>query len=429
MIAVPETYRWVSDSILAEAGCITVISTADAEKVRQSFGADDETHSTTPPTEDRFWTNEPTPSWAWFASPTDAAATVIEFNGFQGSRPEVLREASRASADGKAASAFWNVNGMVIVTCARRGKVVASIDLSLLDPSNEDAVRTLPRSLQRLGRTVSDEEAGLIAVAVAMVEQFTGVAVSASSLEAGTARVITPRACDLRTFTADDVPSHLADHPQLTKLLVALTPARQRLISQWATRIAVAEAGLDEEPAIAQVLSQFGDLGNVGQLAVPTLNPGVDALDGAITRRSDQISSEEMELGTYCTVEGYLTSQEAWAVSAVRQATNPDALSAALGCCDAAIVAASCAKLERPFVLVVDERGGRLVDADEPATRRAQAIADLLANLATSDLTTWENLVREAPSPLTAAERESAIATDRRRQAAGEFDEFKFSSD
>jgi len=53
----------------------------------------------------------------------EGVVVLIEDTGWQGSRPEVL---SRLSKRGAAASVSWNVNGLVMFSSARRGKVQAS---------------------------------------------------------------------------------------------------------------------------------------------------------------------------------------------------------------------------------------------------------------------------------------------------------------
>lgn len=425
MPALPDSYRWVYSSVLAEAGCITVIPASREDDTRQAFGASQDVWTVTPLSSEAFGDTEPPSSyWAWFArsgEPADADA-VIEFNGFQGSRPEVIRAASKASASGRAASAFWNVNGMVVFTCARKGKVIASVDLSTIDPEDEDAGEGLPRHVKRLMRAAWKGDA-LEALALAMVEEFTGVRFGASVLDSGGLRTITPRPDDLDAYDADYLPAHLRDYPELADLLVVMSPEHQRLMAREAMRIAVGEAGMSGEPSIAEVVGQFD------RVAVPVLGPGIGALDGAIARRTDEITLREMDSDPYGSIELYYLFQQAYAVDAVRQSTNPNPLSAALACCSDAIVAASCALLERGMTLIEDEQGGRLVDTHDPTAARKAAVVETLTAMARSDPSTWPPLLTQLPATLTPGEREAAINEDRQRRAAGEFIEYKLVSD
>lgn len=54
------------------------------------------------------------------------AVVVVENNGFQGSRADVLGPASRASRASTASSFFWNVNAVTAFSAARRGEVLFS---------------------------------------------------------------------------------------------------------------------------------------------------------------------------------------------------------------------------------------------------------------------------------------------------------------
>lgn len=398
---------------------------ADEAAVRVAFRAGDDVVSVVSLSDESFWDNEPASYWAWFSTEPAGSGnvTVVEVNGFQGSRPEVLRSVSKASTDGVAASAFWNVNGMVIFTCARRGKVIASIDLSTLDVDDEDGLTGLTRPLKALARTAAKDHADLPAVAIAMVEQFTGVNVGPEALDVGSAHLIWPVVEDFEGYNADYLPSHLNDFPQLATMLIALDPVRQRQIAKEATLIAVSEAGLSDHPAVALVLEQFADVD------VPVINPGVGALKGAIDRRADELTNEEMELSSYGAIEIDHTFQQAWALKATRHVTNPESLAAALACCGAAIVAAKCAMLERGMQLVRDDRGGRLVDTHDPTEERTAAVVQVLTEMADADQEDWPQLRTRLPSPLTGEERARAVQVDRRRQAAGEFDEYRISND
>jgi len=86
--------------------------------------------------------------------------------------PEVL---IALSADGRAASMFWNVNEDNAFTCARDGHLLATVDMyDAEDPEQAD----LPNELMPLFETAGAEDADLHAIGLAMVEQFTGIRVT-----------------------------------------------------------------------------------------------------------------------------------------------------------------------------------------------------------------------------------------------------------
>jgi hypothetical protein len=168
--------------VIQSAGCVTVAHLADPAKLHRAFGAD------TDPLPAADFPVEIDDEWAWFTS-SGEASVVVEDNGVQGSRGTVLGLASRASSNGKAASVFWNVNGLVIFSCARKGKLVGSIELLDVD---EDELEDIPRSLHRLAMQANLEGSDPIAVAAAMVEKFTGVSFGPTILDHGAGYAITP---------------------------------------------------------------------------------------------------------------------------------------------------------------------------------------------------------------------------------------------
>lgn len=103
----------------------------------------------------------------------DGVVVVIEENGFTGSDASVLTAVSRA---GRAASMFWNVNGLTRLSFAREGTVLSSFEPGLEEPS---AVPEVAAALA--GLDLADfrdlTEKGLVAV-----ERFTGRALGPGDL-------------------------------------------------------------------------------------------------------------------------------------------------------------------------------------------------------------------------------------------------------
>jgi hypothetical protein len=168
----PSTYAWMNEDLawFGVAACVTVATGASRAELAEAFGAD-------------------------LASPPSAfgigrlvsfreisgCQVAIEVDGYQGIEPEVL---AAASVRGRAASAFWNVNGLVKFGCAQDGQVlyiddfafdddrrglpgglVPLVDLVSVDLDDEDEVDETERPLRNT-------------VALAMVETFTGARVT-----------------------------------------------------------------------------------------------------------------------------------------------------------------------------------------------------------------------------------------------------------
>jgi hypothetical protein len=111
-VARPETaYRWVNDAI-GESGTVTMVTGMALEDVLRAFGAD--------PARPR--TGEDVRHSDRLAVGTIGDVVVaIQFSGWEGSRREVLR---RASAQGRAATAFWSITGATRFALAEDGEVL-----------------------------------------------------------------------------------------------------------------------------------------------------------------------------------------------------------------------------------------------------------------------------------------------------------------
>lgn len=119
-----QVYRWIERSSLELAATVTVVSGSTAEDVLRAFGADPAR-----PESLRAITDDVTGRMSidpWVAV-LDAGTAVlaVEYNGFAGTDKEVLR---RASAGGRAASMFWNVNAMTQLSFAEGGEVLAAFE-------------------------------------------------------------------------------------------------------------------------------------------------------------------------------------------------------------------------------------------------------------------------------------------------------------
>jgi hypothetical protein len=248
-----------------------------------------------------------------------AAAVLIENNGFEGSRMEVLAALSR---QGKAASVFWNVNGLVVFGCARRGNVVASVEL--LDAVAE----ALPRSLRPFLQD-GDVEQDPVAVGMAMVEEFTGVHLPA---EGEVTRPSTGYRIELPIFglpvTRDELVELGHPTPALVSAVLAASPTVRRRLSEWAARAAVDHAGLAADPWLGAVLGQLGTgaptvFGAEASRLRLQAHRGAEAATDALNDDTDHDGSR------YRSLEHWLP--EYWAMEALACTTIADDVTAALG--------------------------------------------------------------------------------------------------
>jgi hypothetical protein len=109
-----ESFDWVRQSEIGQAGCLTLARTADSEAVARAFGG--RVEQAREMSLDRIWAE-------FEGEPVVAVrrqgewVVAVEDNGWQGSRVEVLRGL------GFAVSAYWNVNALTRFSYARDGKV------------------------------------------------------------------------------------------------------------------------------------------------------------------------------------------------------------------------------------------------------------------------------------------------------------------
>ncbi|WP_377324660.1 DUF6461 domain-containing protein [Pimelobacter simplex] len=314
------SYAWLSDEL--EAGCLSVVVGSDASTSAECFGIDRDD----PVSMD---------SERWFVGPhasvveTDGPVSIVlEDNGFEGSRSVVLRPASKG---GKAASIFWNVNGMVIFSCARRGKVLWSGELGM-----EADLDGLPRSLVRFAELAdADDDVDPVAVGAAMVAAFTGVEVTAGPVEDAVWCAVSPQVEQPEAVTAE-TSSLRWDHPELLDALVTAPPAMRRPLVHALVHAVVHQASLAENEVAAAVLASVAV---DGPGSVP---PALDAWERQQARESDRLwvlqddavnaggdePLREEELRVY---------RPGYVISALRYACHVDDLSALLGAANAAV--------------------------------------------------------------------------------------------
>jgi hypothetical protein len=289
-------YRWVRDSVLGEAATVTVVTGASAEEVLDAFGADP---AEPVPMQELLEKYDIDP---WVAvlpvdGSTGGTVLAIEYNGWQGAQSPVLR---RASARGRAASMYWNVNALTNLAFARGGAVLASFEPPPHEPPDDAGVRA---ALDGIDLVDYHDRA---AKGLAAVERFTGRGLRPEDVErieaAGVAYRILPRLPEL--YPVERLPdgSRRWNSPAPlgpdTELLASRPDPQLRDLAWWVAAEVAARTGLDARDEVAE------------SLARRTLTP-------------------EAELQARATeLEGRHQHRQAWL--AVHAATNPDPLAAAI---------------------------------------------------------------------------------------------------
>jgi hypothetical protein len=115
----------------------------------------------------------------------------------------------------------------------------------------------------------------------------------------------------------------------------------------------------------------------------------------------------------------------AWVARAVRAATHPDALSAALESVGAARSVFGCSHTERAVAFRDDDRGRHQVYPTTD-TSRAPDLDRVVAAMVAGDPATWPDILAALPRPFTAAEREGHAARDLEWEESVAFQTWQF---
>jgi len=322
----PAAYLWVArDSTYEAAGCLTLVSGLEIERALTAVGADLSRQSGT---STGFAAEGMAAISAVSVLGEDAAVVLVEENGYEGSRPEVLKALSKKGA---AASAFWNVNGVVRFGCARRGKVVYTAELP------DDDAGQVPRILRKLVSAAEAEDADPLPIAVAMAVTFTGIELPDTEELSRPSRFhpISHPVLGL-PVTAEELLGLQYPTPELVGAARAASPEACRRLARWAALDAIDRAGLRDYPAITQVVDQFENA--VGPVA---LDPGFFDLKNQVSRELDMANAASdvasNEVFTTNEEKARLHAEERawgrrhWAVQALLYTAVNDPVTAALG--------------------------------------------------------------------------------------------------
>jgi hypothetical protein len=180
-------------------------------------------------------------------TPVDEWLIGVEYNGFQGSRPEVLRA---ASTGGTAVSVYWNVNGTNRFTYSTGGRTTVGFDMRRPEDrygAAPDALTTLLDGLE-FGNGSDAYAAGL-----ALAERVTGVRLTGTLLDRTYRRAV------LRAVPEDLVPEGMVGHPALDEpfvrsVLAAPTADKIPAINRYVAEAIVRDTGIEDVPEVRAAL-------------------------------------------------------------------------------------------------------------------------------------------------------------------------------
>ncbi|GIJ56633.1 DUF6461 domain-containing protein [Virgisporangium aurantiacum] len=227
----------------------------------------------------------------------------VEYNGFEGSRPEVLRG---ASAGGTAVSVHRSMNGSDRFTYATNGRTTVWFDMNRPEDRHGAAPDALGAHLDDLpfGSGGDAYAAGL-----ALAERITGVRLTGAVLDGTFRRAV------LRSVDADLVPEGVAGHPALDEPFV---------------RAVLAEPTVDKIPGINRYLAE-AVARDAGITDVPEIRAALDALRAGTSdpalRQDVQDLAERYRQGLG---EGREPLGRVHAASGVAAALDPDPVKGSL---------------------------------------------------------------------------------------------------
>jgi Family of unknown function (DUF6461) len=298
---------------LAEAACLTFVSGSGDEAILAAFGVDLD-HPARTLREALDGTSACVGVLAW-----GDGFVAIELNGGEGIRPEVLRDLSRT---GVAAGLFWNVNAMVVVSCASRGRMRGTEELLELRPDSE-----LPKSVLRPLLAAQDADVDRRSAALLALTTFVGLPSDVTSLAPLTLHPVIPQLAELPDpFYARQ--SLEFDGPDLLRLIDHASPAAQRASAEWIALWTLRKVGLEHDPRAVAVTAQFGQ----GRPA--TLGPALGLVLEVHQRAARLRATDPSRYGGHPRADTRASWMQEWALFALRYTTLEDPRSAALGAVD-----------------------------------------------------------------------------------------------
>jgi hypothetical protein len=163
------------EPMLAQAMCVTVVEGCTPEQALSRMGADRET------LRQRTVAEADELRWPALAAPFAGGAIVLEPNGFQATRPEVIR--ALTAGGGRSTTVFWNINAVQEVLRAEGGRRRWSFSPPVDEPHRDGPLEEIRAAIAGLP---FDEEEWLDfpALALTLLERETGFRLDAGWLAA-----------------------------------------------------------------------------------------------------------------------------------------------------------------------------------------------------------------------------------------------------
>ena len=158
-------FEWIQSTVFRDGACVTLVAPADAGGVVRGFGGDLAGARRTslaeiglPSVDEPKVAVRDLGSWL----------LVVEVNGWQGARPEVLR---RISAGGRGVSAYWNVNLTTRFSYAVDGRVLTAFEV--MSPGRRHGAD--PDCLEEVRAGLPWEDGEWVPLMLALASRVTGL--------------------------------------------------------------------------------------------------------------------------------------------------------------------------------------------------------------------------------------------------------------
>jgi hypothetical protein len=226
-------FEWIQSTVLRDGACVTLVAPADAGGVVRGFGGDLAGSRRTsladivmPPVDEPKVAVRDLGSWL----------LVVEVNGWQGSRPEVLR---RISAGGRAVSAYWNVNLTTRFSYAAGGRVLTAFEV--MSPGRRDGAD--PDCLEEARAGLPWETGEWVPLMLALASRVTGLRIEPQWFDADFAVMpVTPVDDDPASMIYPPTEALTYDHGPLAWALLHADDVPRRSVADIAARYAADEA-------------------------------------------------------------------------------------------------------------------------------------------------------------------------------------------
>jgi len=174
------------------------------------------------------------------------AVVMIEYNGFQGSLPEVLGRLSRGA---RVHSSYWNVNMNNSLSCAALGSILVSVDGQFPDDRHGIDIDAFGDDIDLVYAAAHDEAASFYPAMMAVVEMRTGVRFDPAWLEDDQPAIV----LDYTAGAADPPVVGIGFDPELETAMRLASPAQAQAATDDLVEILLATGFLDGEPEVDAV--------------------------------------------------------------------------------------------------------------------------------------------------------------------------------